>query len=357
MKLTSTILGQQQAFISIETEDYYNSNSSLAEEKIVVNSEEHDEIRVSNQRADGILILDSQMYFSKPKTILTQITGESIVMNFVCSSNLETHVEPLEREPLSIENTHNILYAENFNGTFKIPALEEINCFAVVLSPHFYFKLINEDRMLHEKFSENITQKKTGYLTPEYLPFNSGIQWVIHEIRNCKFEGSIKKMYLETKIKELLLFQLDSLLQKPQIKKEIDEEDVNKLLKAKLILEENFTNAPSLPELSRLISLNEFKLKKGFKACFKTTVKSYVTQLRMEYAKVLFKNERANVGEIAYKCGYKDVSHFSAAFKSFYGFTPASFRKINLGTKIYLLCFDFFDLLYLDLLSLDCCMI
>lgn len=357
MKLTSTILGQQGAFISRETEDFYNPKSHFTEEKVIVNNGEHDEITVSNLSTEGILIFDTRMYFSKPKTILTKITGESIVMNFIGSNNLENHIDQLERESFSVENTHNILYADHLKATTKIPALEEIHCLSIVLSPDFYFKLINEDWTLHKKFSKNIDQKKTGYLTPEYVPFNSGIQWVIHEIKNCQFEGAIKKMYLEAKIKELLLFQLDSLMQKPQNNEQVKEEDLNKLLEAKLILEENFTNAPSLPELSRLISLNEFKLKKGFKACFKTTIKSYVTQLRMEYAKALFKNEVSNVGEVAYKCGYKDVSHFSAAFKSFYGFTPASFRKINLGAKIYLLYCDFLDILCVDVLSLDYCFI
>ena len=116
-----------------------------------------------------------------------------------------------------------------------------------------------------------------------------------------------------------------------------------------LILEANFTDAPSLPELSRAISLNEFKLKKGFKSCFETTVKGYITKLRMECAKDLFKNKASNVGEVAYKCGYKDVSHFSAAFKLFYGFTPISFRKLNKITKLSFFYWSFLDILALDL--------
>jgi AraC-like DNA-binding protein len=43
----------------------------------------------------------------------------------------------------------------------------------------------------------------------------------------------------------------------------------------------------------------------------------------MERAKELLKNEILNVSEVAYQCGYKDVSHFSAAFKQFYGFTSS----------------------------------
>lgn len=155
-------------------------------------------------------------------------------------------------------------------------------------------------------------------------------------------------MYLEAKIKELLTLQLETLLTKPHEDIIIGKEDYDKLQEAKLILEANFTNAPTLPELSRIISLNEFKLKKGFKACFKTTVKGYITKLRMEYAKDLFKNKTSNVGEVAEKCGYKDVSHFSSAFKLFYGATPASFRNNHWGVKFSLLYWEFFDVVSLE---------
>ncbi|OYX84793.1 MAG: DNA-binding protein [Flavobacteriales bacterium 32-34-25] len=357
MRFKSNILGQQEPLILIETGDCYNQNSPFVEEKIIIKNDGIEEITIHNQFTEEILIMDIKMFFATEQSIHHEMIGESIVMNFICSNNLETHIDQVESDSFSTENTHNILYASKLKATYKIPALEEINCLSIILSPDFYSKLINEDWALHKKFSKNINQKKTGYLTPKYAPFNSGIQWIIHEIKNCTYEGSMKKMYLEAKIKELLIFQLDSLIEKPQTKEQIGEEEMSKLLKAKLILEENFTNAPSLSELSRLISLNEFKLKKGFKACFKTTIKSYVTQLRMEYAKDLFKNEASNVGEVAYKCGYKDVSHFSAAFKFFYGFTPASFRKINLSAKIYLLYWDFFDILYLDFLSVDFCFV
>nr|WP_262916179.1 AraC family transcriptional regulator [Flavobacterium algicola] len=156
-------------------------------------------------------------------------------------------------------------------------------------------------------------------------------------------------MYIETKVKELVVLQIESLLNTIDEKLIVDSDDYDKLHEAKLILENNFTNAPTLPELSRIIALNEFKLKKGFKACFQTTVKGYITKLRMEYAKNLFRNKTLNVGEVAEKCGYKDVSHFSSAFKLFYGFTPVSFRKNHLSLKYAFLYCDLLDVFSLDL--------
>jgi AraC-like DNA-binding protein len=349
LKLKSRLLTCKKPIIVIERDDFYNSKNHFVEEKISIKNEKIEEIRSVNFISEDVLIMDIQMWFSNTQTIETKINGESVVMSFICSNNVEAYIDQVETEKYTTENTHNILYASNFNATFKIPSYEEINYLCIILSLDFYRKLINEDWELHQKFSKNIIKKKSAYLTPKYLPFNAEIQWVIHEIKSCKHKGGIKKMYLETKIKELLILQLETLIKKIPKTEHVEDEDFKKLLEAKLILEANFTNAPTLLELSRAISLNEFKLKKGFKACFATTVKSYVTKLRMEYAKNLFKSKDSNVGEIAYKCGYKDASHFSAAFKLFYGFTPASFRKVSGNAKFCLLYCDFLELFSIDL--------
>ena len=341
MKFKSTILGQEEAFINVET-DLYRQKTHFTEDNINIKNEHWGEITSKNLITDSILIVDLQMCFSAAQTIVTEMTGESVVLNFICCNNVEAAIDDVASEKFTTENTHNILYTSRLNATFKIPAHEEINYLSIILSPDFYAQLINEDWAVHEKFSKNISQKKSGYITPKYLPYNSGIHWVIHEIKKCRYEGSMKKMYLEAKIRELLILQLES-LKETQSRAAVDEKDFQKLLEAKQILEENFTNAPTLSELSRLISLNEFKLKKGFKACFSTTIKSYVTKLRMEHAKKLFKDNASNVGEVAYKCGYKDVSHFSSAFKLFYGFTPVSFRKINVFTKLHFILWEFID--------------
>ncbi|WP_281337026.1 helix-turn-helix domain-containing protein [Flavobacterium eburneipallidum] len=358
MKFKSKILTHQEPIITIETADLFNPASTFLEEKINIQNGKREEITSKNLISDGIVILDTQMRFSTPQTIESEITGESIVMNFICCNNVEAIIDHVESEKFTTENTHNILYASNFNASFEIPAFEDINYLSIVLSLDYYQELINENWNLHPNFSATISQKKSSYLAPKSVPFNPAIQWIIHEIKSCKYKGAIQKMYLDAKIKELLILQLEALLEKSQKKNiTIQDEDYHKLLEAKSILEANFTNAPTLPELSRMVSLNEFKLKKGFKSCFDTTIKGYVTQLRMEYAKTLFQNKESNVGEVAYKCGYKDVSHFSAAFKFFYGFTPISFRKINLGAKLYFLYWDFLEVLSVDVLSLDVCMI
>ncbi|PBJ09248.1 AraC family transcriptional regulator [Flavobacterium sp. ACN6] len=328
MKIKATLLTPETPIIKIQIGDKYYPKSILTEENINIENKDSEKITSRHLITEGLVLIDTQMYYSSAKTVIFEIDEESVVMNFIYSSNVETHIDQLESERYSKENTHNIFYTNNFKATFTIPAFTQSNYLSIILSKEFYYNIINEDWQLHEKFSRNILNKQSSYLTLKYLPFTPAIQWVTHEIKSCTRKGALKRIYIESKIKELLIHQLEAIFAKPSTTEKIDEEDYNKLLEAKKILDNDYRNTPTLPELSRLISLNEFKLKKGFKACFGTTVRSYIIKLRMEHAKELFQNKKATVSEAAYKCGYKDVSHFSAAFKSYYGFSPQKF-KIN----------------------------
>lgn len=328
MKIKVKFQSQEHPIFSIGVRNGYDPKSHLIDENICIENEAVEEIKSHHLITDGLIILDTKMSFSKSQTIIFEISCESIIMNFIYSNKVETHIEQLESELFPRENTHNIFYASNYKATFKIPPFEQINYFSIILSKDFYYYIINEDWELHQKFSKNILLKKSSYLTSNYIPFTPAIQWVIHEIKNCNRQGALKRMYIETKIKELLILQLETLIEKASPKDLIDEDDYAKLQEAKSILDKDYVDAPTLPELSRMTSLNEFKLKKGFKACFGITVRTYIIELRMKHAKELFQSKSISVSEVAYKCGYKDVSHFSAAFKTFYGYSPQKF-KIN----------------------------
>ncbi len=327
MKIRSKLSAHEKPIINIEIKDQYDPKSILREEIIDIKKEKTEEIKSHILSTDGMVIIDTQLCLSKSQTDIFEINEECVVMDFVNSGNIETNIELPESDQNIKESTHNIFYTTKFKATYSIPAFEQVNYLAIIFSKEFYYKIINENWKVHEKFSKNILLKKSGYLTSQYIPLTPAIQWIISEIRNCNRQGALKKMFIETKIRELLIHQLEAISTKPKLKDKIDDEDYSKLQQAKLILEKDYIKAPTLTELSRMISLNEFKLKKGFKACFGTTVKSFIIKLRMEYAKELFREKSATVSEVAYKCGYKDISHFSAAFKTFYGSSPQKFKS------------------------------
>jgi len=78
--------------------------------------------------------------------------------------------------------------------------------------------------------------------------------------------------------------------------------------------------------------LNEYKLKKGFKELFGTTVFGYIHQIRMDLAKRLLLGTSKTAKEIAYETGYGSPQHFSKAFKEQFGIPPNSIRNVPNST-------------------------
>ncbi|TQV75962.1 AraC family transcriptional regulator [Exilibacterium tricleocarpae] len=61
------------------------------------------------------------------------------------------------------------------------------------------------------------------------------------------------------------------------------------------------------------------------------TFTAYLNKLRLtEAARLLAETGGANVAEIAYSVGYKNVSYFNKLFKEEYGCTPRTFKKVSL---------------------------
>jgi AraC-like DNA-binding protein len=77
----------------------------------------------------------------------------------------------------------------------------------------------------------------------------------------------------------------------------------------------------------RRVGLNEYKLKRGFRELFGTTVFAYLSEQRLALAKRMLLDTDKTAAEIAFELGYATPQHFSAAFKKRFGVSPKSMRK------------------------------
>ena len=85
----------------------------------------------------------------------------------------------------------------------------------------------------------------------------------------------------------------------------------------------------SIKELSKKIGVNEFVLKKEFKRVFDKTIFEYATEIRMNKAKELLTQSKKPIYEISEIIGYKNPTHFTAAFKKIEGTTPKKYRTLK----------------------------
>jgi AraC-like DNA-binding protein len=103
--------------------------------------------------------------------------------------------------------------------------------------------------------------------------------------------------------------------------------DMQKIREARDIMVERMIDPPTLIELSRLIGLNDFKLKTGFKEMYGTTVFGYLRDKRLERALLLLQQGNLNVNETSCAVGYSNSSYFSEVFREKYGINPGKLVK------------------------------
>ena len=90
---------------------------------------------------------------------------------------------------------------------------------------------------------------------------------------------------------------------------------------------ERFAQKLSPKEVSARFGYNETYFCRRFKEITGLTFTGYLLALRMECAQKLLTETQEEIGTIAWKCGYADVSYFSHCFKKQYGVSPMGFRK------------------------------
>ncbi len=168
-----------------------------------------------------------------------------------------------------------------------------------------------------EGFPRHIEQP----LTPE-------LRMIAHQVLNCPLEGSARTLFMESKTLEILAFQLHVLSSADPTETVVRSKgDRERLEEARRILETELVDPPSLLTLSRRVGLNDFKLKRGFRELYHTTVFGYVRMLRMEKARALLEAGEMNVGEVAVATGYSNFGHFSEVFRKRFGVSPRELKK------------------------------
>lgn len=155
----------------------------------------------------------------------------------------------------------------------------------------------------------------------------SQMQIALQQILHCPYQGAIARMYLESKVWELMALQLAQITEDRAKSNNytLKKEERDRLYLARTILRDRLDCPPSLQELAQEIGLNECTLKRGFRQLFDTTVFGYLYQQRMEYARQLLQQRELNVSQVAKKVGYASQSRFATAFRKKFGVNPKAF--------------------------------
>jgi AraC-like DNA-binding protein len=147
----------------------------------------------------------------------------------------------------------------------------------------------------------------------------------IHQILNCPYQGSLRRLYLESKTLELIAHNLAQLVvDKNGYDKTFTllSGDIERVREARDVLICNMENPPSLLELAKQVGINKNKLNHGFHQVFGTSVFEHLRISRLERARKLLESKEMNVTEVAFEVGYEYQRSFTRAFKRHFGTNP-----------------------------------
>lgn len=193
--------------------------------------------------------------------------------------------------------------------------------------------------VLDSQIITRLMEQKTEHVRPGQSPSSGAfysrkisptVKRILCEIMNCRYRDSVKRIYLEGKILELVAVYLDEAVFENGARHsagKFSAYDRDALYKARRILDENLAEPPTLEKLAKYICLNERKLKTGFKELFGLPVHAYIIDKRLEYARLLIEDKMLSVTEVALLVGYNDLSYFAEKFREKYGVNPSQYSK------------------------------
>jgi AraC-like DNA-binding protein len=100
--------------------------------------------------------------------------------------------------------------------------------------------------------------------------------------------------------------------------------------RVKLVIEylnKNFDKSVSLNEVARLASMSEVAFSRFFKLRTGKTFVDTLNEVRLGHASRMLIDTTQSVNEIAYRCGFNNISNFNRIFKKKKDCTPKEFRQ------------------------------
>ncbi len=233
--------------------------------------------------------------------------------------------------PLFGNYQHNLFYSkanEANEGFLKCDGLQS-SIFFIQFTKSAFLRITTDANEVLNRFNENVVSGHPTLLSANNLPVDAVMLNLIKNIVNCRYQGNLKKMYLLSKSIEFLVIQAEAcnaaLL--PSCKYIKTQYDKERITDAREYLLSHLEMPPSLSELARIIGINEYKLKRGFKEIFGNTVFGYLSEARLEIAKNDLLESKKTISEIALELGYSSLPHFSNAFKNKFGVSPAKLKN------------------------------
>lgn len=322
MYLRSRLKEENITLYEIDVQDEANIASDISYNEIGYTKKDVITVEGGVHYTHGFFIIETTFLASMPCVDLLTKRGDYVQMSLLLTGSVATFKQKFNKVKDIEPGLLQLVFRSDTDVAMELPGDNKpMRYIRIFLSRAFYLSLLKSESWINEcTFHHEVVKGRYVHFGKNLIPVSPVLLDTLSDILNNNYAGSIKKYYLEHKLKDLFL-QLYINRQAGKNIPAITDDMRAKLESARAYLATHYFNPPTIKQLSRIISLNELKLKTGFKEKFGSTIHDYITKVRMNKAKKMLLDQQS-VSEVSSQLGYKSVSHFITSFKKSYGVTP-----------------------------------
>lgn len=223
----------------------------------------------------------------------------------------------IERENVKIGDVAIIPASVNHWQKFKTELL--IEGFVITLEPQYLSKLA------YESINSDLIELLPTFNKTDWL-----IQGIALNLKNELESDNYDKLYAEALYNTLHLHLLKHYLtRKFELKEYRDGLPRYKLRQALDYIHSHLDEKIELEEIARLLNISQYYFCRLFRQSMGISPYQYVIEQRIQKAKVLLKQNKLSLAEIALECGFSNQSQMTRHFSQKMGITPRVYRNTS----------------------------
>lgn len=156
------------------------------------------------------------------------------------------------------------------------------------------------------------------------IEHSATLRILLSQLADNPYHGALGRLYAESRILSALV-ELEQVLCDAQGGSipDLSRSHRDHAEQARLLLDAQLADPPSIPDLARTVGLNETALRRSFKRAFGTTIIDYLRDRRLEIARMLVRQRSLSVASIAYRVGFSSPANFATAYRRRFGCPPS----------------------------------
>lgn len=273
---------------------------------------------------DGLLLRILDIRFDETASLEGPI--DRVRLSCILEGHFEGHVEGLP-ELVGGGDQLRVFYSGGGKSVqVSYPGGTHLRGVQLLITPEYLQQRLGlSEAVVPELLVSAINANDGGYYADERR-LQPALRVIAEQIMRCSLAGPLREAFYCGKALELLALGFSELLVEEPSKQAmlLSLSDVERVRQAREILLSDRVSPPTLSQLSRMVGLNEFKLKQGFRFVFNTTAFALLNMDRMEEAERLLREGRMNVAQVGYTVGYASNAAFSRAFRRCFGYPPSA---------------------------------